>query len=360
MMIEQFRSGILDIDGLCLMIDKYNLKDCYVANSYLDCYILKEGIRVDRYTIIAKDYEPHFIVLHVIDKKLLIIDSSPYEPLNIAKKWKNLFNYETYINDDFLQYDDYTCKLFAFNNARRLQKMENDEIINFLRENRTTDINLIPLNRFPVKLLKDIQSYKFISEYNDKRLCKYVSLCKYKGENKYQNTSINHFLLKNYQKMRDINYDINISKYLGLELRNEIDFGSKIFIKIDDLCCIRIYYDNDIISSKEQIIDENRITIFLKKDRENIDLGLQSWYEVYKPYLKEYYKDLTKTWIKDLKYSVMDEYVEIYDGREKIINFIKSIRDKIITQPSICLDNGIWQLLTTYCMMGFIIKKIDI
>ena len=364
---EQFINGILDIDALCLLCHVHDLKDCYVAGGYQDCKILlnkllKSDIR--RFTIIVRDYEPHFLTIHVLvdNYKLIVIilDSTPNQPENIIRKWLKLveqiyndYDINGFINNDFLQHDDFTCKLFAFNNARRINKRTKEELLNIFSSK--DPINILKLHELPYWLVKDIQSTKTIDQYMleasyeikqklESHFTKHFQELVYKDQQKLQNLSIVHFKDKAYQKInkwlesnKAANYTDIFWKYVGLE---SIENHRK-----DEYVMIVLQLSNEIMASQEQVFDENKVSIIFKKPREDKHMAIKDWYNEYKPYLIKMYENLLDTWLP------LDRFIIDHDQDFVIVHGLKNdlnmLINDIYANPCQCLNKGMYQPLAT-------------
>lgn len=179
----QFKRGILDADGLALIAEYLNLPECYIAGGYEDyrCFLRQLQVRDRPYRaqLIVRDYEPHFLTLDVYlplsprELYMLVLDSTPDHP-NHAHKWLMAIKAELpdwkvrlYANQEKIQSDDFSCKLFAINFAKRLIKLDpvklysDLEMISFY----SNEIRLLPEHGLPPTLMKDTQSLSRLRLY---------------------------------------------------------------------------------------------------------------------------------------------------------------------------------------------------
>ena len=373
--LRQFESGVLDVDGLALMLHAYGLDDhCYVANGYSDCEILVSAARarrLSRYIIIAKDYEPHFLVLAAISSRLLIVDSTPYDPDRTARKWGRLFGCKAFVNRDFMQHDDFSCKLFSFTAARRLQDLADRELDAFLDANEQSgDTVVVPLINFPAVLVKDVQSVTFIRAYlavaetrgDDTAAAKLGEHIEQRAiDGKPQNLSIVRFLEECRARMTAFlaascvaTRNAVCRTRLGLDFCHDAIESPAMAIDVASGGA-RFRFRGDILSSPEEVYDEGRTTVLMKKPREDVDLAVMPWATVYKPYLLGLFADsTTATWADGLDVASNGDAVVVNASVPQLVAFARRVRRQIETDISACLDAGMSQILSTYSVSRYL------
>lgn len=239
---NQLKNGVLDIDGIALIVNALQMTDCYITSGPEDfIYLLQALVRhqIGRVQIISRDYEPHFLACDLLftnnTLKIVIIDSTPCKDgqgKRVAAKYYLLcvnalpnYKIKLFTNREQLQYDDHSCKLFSIAIAKQLSKNP------FLEQNAVADdensnIGYFPYYSLPSWLMRNVQSCKHLNEYLSRNpenaqltnyLKKHCFHQMYKGELKLQNRAIFHKLQK-WQQL-SMNYDETvILKHLGIFL----------------------------------------------------------------------------------------------------------------------------------------------
>lgn len=188
MNIHQFDNGVLDSDGISLILELTGSSDTYVFGGSTDFqFFLFSSRNIDpfRYSFVLRDYEAHFISGHLEINKgkvsLFIFDSAPelppYEPN--WKKWVELVtpifpSFDLYLNLECIQRDNISCKLFAINSARRMNKYlrfpEFYKKTILFRENDNIRIFYLPEGSLPPYLMKDSQLYTKLHIYISRQI----------------------------------------------------------------------------------------------------------------------------------------------------------------------------------------------
>ena len=409
---KQFVNGVFDLDGLALLLSILNIENCYISGGAEDFQLLLQyafNVGLSRLQIISRDYEPHFLVCDIIfcNKVMrekykreiiaVIIDSTPCKEQGkrVATKYhtllQNIFpnnSIRIYTNCEQLQYDDYSCKMFAINATRRLSRYTACELCDYCHEyskHTNDDIIYFPPYSLPAKFVYDVQSYSYIEKYikNNKgeetarvKLEKYINKhsvnVEWKGQTKKQNHSILHKLTK-YRNM--------VEKYIILP-DNQCKSFNPIFLSLlgFDLYCNNMRDISATInrfSTPDQLREMSsfpslyilyplllylplsseeaypqRLTNFLHKKPPEDDFEVTKIWDIYKEHIRRR-SPLNQTWLSEYgigdNYIITDEYV-IVNKNVITQKIAKEIQRDILTETYKFLDKGCGQPLKAFIL----------
>jgi len=400
--LPQYQCGILDVDGLGFLIEALhckhqNMENCFVLGGYEDyhtfLYVLSQRMKLSpelepyRAQLIVREYEPHFLTLDLYitsDRSyLLVLDSTP-DTINQVRKWLSLMNkyfpnVNVFANQERLQSDDHSCKMFCVNFVKRLAKLNPEDFYKHMKEHSDQENEIYVIREYglPPCLMKDTQSIRKIQTYAnlmnaqnlltyvDKRSC--VIIYDDKEDQtimKLQNHSI-YFSIKKYRALMESFFEnlsssdanIIIRKRLGFHMINkEHSIGPSVveISYISEYVHVTFALTEITINHREDPIPQNQTSVFFKKHIETDYFASIPWIR-YKHILK-YLHPLDKSWI-DPKYQVTYR-VDLDNRKGILIGTVKDLKEflwkmklKINVSPINVLKTGCSQLLATYMLL---------
>lgn len=324
---DQLKNGVLDIDGIALIVNALQMTNCYITGGPEDFIYLLQAFakhQMKRVQIISRDYEPHFLACDLLfmnnTLKIVIIDSTPCKDgqgKRVAAKYYLLcanalpnYKIKLFTNQEQLQYDDHSCKLFSIAIARQLSKNPFLEQ-NFITDEENSNIGYFPYYSLPGWLMRNVQSCKHLNEYlnyhpENVQLINYLKKhCfhqMYKGEMKLQNKTIFHKLQK-WQQL-SMNYDENvILRHLGIFLIKSLSVTKSIVPNWQlNISGTEVKIVIPLLTYLPLATEEpypQQLTNFLHCKLPENDYDCQMIWDIYKVYLQKL-NPVNKIWIKGI------------------------------------------------------------
>lgn len=320
--LPQFDRGVLDIDGIALLLAALNERSIYVfgGSHDLSTFLRLNASRNEmRFQFIVRDYEPHFVAgdLYMVCKpnngnielfvNCFILDSLP-DRINKGGKWVQLItaalspaHIKVYTNSESLQHDEYSCKLFAINAARRLAKRSSYEVYGYFERVTTgisTPLAVLEEHTLPEYMMRDTQSLKqlrlYVSKNSPRALQKYIDnhiqrITLPCGEVKDQNRSIAMKLVKYRNRVHNYITKKNRTTIYS-EICERLAFGFLPERMLEGQDASSFFFPNyHFIESIEAPFAQTNILIY--KAREDTAAVLPSWFHYYQQ-LKTNYSPL--------------------------------------------------------------------
>lgn len=438
----QFKNGILELDGISYLLHCLKEESIYVIGGAEDFRVFLMLMRIQnisRCQLVVRDYEPHFVAIDVyitLERvQLLVVDSTPNVAAerhscdvvtercssdvvaercsggvaaercsgdvaadyisNNGYKWyiltKDIFPDRAcyiYTNPEKLQADEYSCKLFSINFARRLARYD-PEALYFYLHSRSIQyakdgFYLLAEHSLPTKLMRDVQSLTRLHAYRNARGDSYEMkmLLRYVDKHtrnvnvnnnsrdainnvKKRNLAILH-KLEGYTRLISIqpSYDCSecLCYHLGLDDINGLSYDGIISAKHNDDIEFWIPFLREIPIPQEAPFAESNTSVFFKKCPEDAYDAKIPWSQ-YKEILKNK-NPLTDTWVQvdfyHLKYHVDFEHrCAILEGSmNNIRNCIMDILYQLKYYPNNIIKLGCSQPLATHVVLTSMLKDL--
>ncbi len=429
-LVPQFEKGVLDIDGVALCLEHLRIKNPAKYGDIFDHIFVGGGLEdLDaiifwakllvvtnyrkqwRMQVILRDYPTHWLTVDIYicnANELTILcfipDSTPDSPTN-AKKWlllmrKHCEKSYVFTNPEMIQSDEYSCKIFSINIAKRLfliakkeSNLKNESALYtyLFKHSQPNEDNVYILleHMLPMELMKDTQSISRIENYcninvlDKKGLLLYVE--KHKGidptSGKVQNHSIYH-KLTGYRKGVE-NLSIIISEKEACSITRRACGFSLFYDCVKQLSlesCMKkfgIYrgvhvtklnMDNAqngikvdlplyswIPTPQEAPYPESSITALSIQSKDNLNTDVHILWKDYKPMLTKEHELLQgKTWFSGYHYCIRDNIATIITTIEECEYNVFLLKHGNVND---LLNDGCAQIFASFCVLSAVSTK---